>query len=185
MIAQIEGTVTDEQVVLTAGGLGYEILSAETLAVGSQVRLWVRQILSETSDTLFGFPTLEQRQLFDALVKVNGVAGKTALALLRELGPDALVRAVAGEDAKALSKAKGVGPKLAAKIVAMVELPDGLIASAAETAGPTPGADLIAALTALGHDSARASELAAHVARETAGVELELDEQLRVALARR
>lgn len=179
MIGLLEGTVTNG-CVLTACGVGYVVHTVEELTEGARVRLVIHQVLSESSSTLYGFRSTEAREVFLALLRIQGVAGKTAISLLADLGVAGLVRAVATKDTKALATAKGVGPKLATKIVTMATLPQVELGEA--DGGPVCD-DLTDALVALGYPPSAAAAAAAQTRTETAGADIPVDQQLKVALA--
>jgi Holliday junction DNA helicase RuvA len=112
----------DTRITITPDGvgLGYEILtpvSALSIArIGESLTLYLHHHITDVSQTLFGFPTLEERVIFRKLLKVDGVGGKTALALLN-LGMRQLLMAIESSDEKVLSSANGVGKKTALKII--------------------------------------------------------------------
>lgn len=183
MIGLVQGTVRHGCVV-TGCGVGYQVLTAEELAEGSEVELLVHHVLSETSSTLYGFADEVARDTFVALLGVQGVAGKTALSVLAELGVAGLAAAVRDEDTKALCAAKGVGAKGAAKIIVGINLPEAAtqLATTAED-GPDGLGDLVAALVGLGYDHEVARGAARRTVQDTAQMDLPVEQQLKVALA--
>jgi holliday junction DNA helicase RuvA len=183
VIGLLQGTVS-HGTVLTGAGVGYVVWCPFELVEGETVTVHIHHVQSEAGDTLYGFADVLSRAVFEALIRVTGVAGKTALALVRELGVAGLAGAIGASDAKALTAARGVGPKLATKIVAMVELPEAALAASAGVPGQAPvDSDLVIALLALGYSEVRAQELARTVETETAGLGLPTSQQLKVALA--
>jgi holliday junction DNA helicase RuvA len=179
MISLLRGTVVDGA-VLTSCGVGYQVLTVEPLVEGGEVLLRIHHAQSETGSVLYGFPDRDQQLVFEALVRINGVAGRTALALLRDVGTARIYAAVVSGDARALTAARGVGPKLAATIVATVSLPEGI---AAAEAGDPRLAELVETLSALGWPSARATTAAEHVLAEAAA-DAPVEQLLRAALQR-
>lgn len=138
MFDYIKGTLISKQpaaskgasIVVDNNGMGYliktTIRSINTLEQeGSQVKVYVTLIHKEDSMTLCGFVNREDRDIFNILQSVSGVGVKVALVLLDEFSGCDLISAVIREDYKELSRAKGVGPKLAQKII--LELKDKLI----------------------------------------------------------
>lgn len=136
MIARLEGTVVslgDEQLVLNVGGVGYAVhCSARTLGAlgrpGDAAAVEVETRFREGAIELFGFGSTEERDLFRILNGVQGVGGRVALSLLGLGAPAQLADAVARGDKRWVSRADGVGPKLATRIVN--ELKDKLAARA-------------------------------------------------------
>jgi Holliday junction DNA helicase RuvA len=125
VIALVDGELAEkgpDRVVVAAGGVGYEVMvPAATLAklppVGKRAKLFTRMQVRDDSMLLFGFATSDERDLFDMLVKVNGVGPKFALNILSALTPDDLRRAVAAGDADALTVVPGIGKKVAGRLV--------------------------------------------------------------------
>ena len=125
MYAFIHGRLDQKKsdgVVVEAGGVGYMIsTAASTLsrlpAADADVKLYTRFIVREDAHTLYGFLTREELGMFETLLSVSGVGPKAALALLSAVTPSKFGLAVLTEDYKLLTRAQGVGPKLAQKIV--------------------------------------------------------------------
>jgi len=155
MIAFLEGVIEDkagDRVVVAVNGTGYEVLvPTQTLgrlpAVGRRTRVYTRVQIRDEAMVMFGFASLDERQLFDYLVTVSGVGPKMALAVLSVLSPDALRRAIAAGDVDALCLAPGVGKKVAGRIV--LELKD-RVGAGGDLATSGPMAEVREALLALG-----------------------------------
>lgn len=165
MISRIRGTLAghtlDRLEVMTAGGLGYEVLVPlnviETLpAVGGEVALYTAMVVREDAWLLFGFATADDRRLFQRVMGTTGVGPALAMNLLSTLTGERLVRAVRDGDLAALTRVPRVGKKLAERLV--LELRDKLdgeaggaapVGRAAAPAGP--GSDAVRALLALGY----------------------------------
>ena len=186
MIGRLRGSlaeVGEEDALIDVGGVGYVVrCGSRTLArmppVGDEVVVHVEtQTAEQTGTRLYGFLTREERRAFVLLQSVQGVGPKAALAVLDVLAPGELAVAVAREDKAAVGRAQGVGPKLAARIVA--ELKDKPISDSPVAAfhaearapalapPPTASGDAVAALMGLG-----VAEPLARRAVEHAGVRL-------------
>jgi Holliday junction DNA helicase RuvA len=131
LIAHLNGTVaalTPDGVVIDVGGVGLRVqCTPDTLATlrpGTQGRVATSLIVREDSLTLFGFATDDERNVFELLQTASGIGPRLALAMLAVHSPDALRRAVAAEDIKALTMVPGVGNKGAQRII--LELKDRL-----------------------------------------------------------
>lgn len=130
MISSLEGRVSaikEDRIMIIVGGVGLEVFASRpTLetATGESVFLFTRLIVREDSLTLFGFAQETERDVFDILVKVNGVGPRLALAILSTLSIDNLRNAVASERIELLTRVPGIGRKTAQKI--MLELKDKL-----------------------------------------------------------
>ena len=171
-IARLRGLIDDvglDGVLVDVGGVGYPVLvSTRTRAAlpgqSEVATLLIETQIREDAVTYFGFIDRAERDWFRTLTTVQGVGGKVALNILSVLDPDRLARAIMAQDRAQLSRADGVGPKLAVRLV--TELKDraaawGLGAAPvqnsvkAEAAPPPPAAgpveDAVSALINLGY----------------------------------
>lgn len=124
MIAKLSGVVDsagDGSVVIDVGGVGYLVFcSAKTLArlsSGQTASLLIETQVREDAIQLYGFLLADEKFWFRLLTTVQGVGAKGALAVLSVLAPEELVHAIAMADRTALTRAAGVGPKLAARVI--------------------------------------------------------------------
>lgn len=125
MISRLRGIVLEKNpplVVLDIQGVGYEAqVSMQTFytlpAVGEEVQLYTQLVVREDTHLLFGFSSREERETFQALVKVSGIGAKSALGILSALTSDELATAIANEDIKRLTAAPGIGKKTAERLV--------------------------------------------------------------------
>ncbi|MEO3785118.1 Holliday junction branch migration protein RuvA [Actinocorallia sp. B10E7] len=131
MIAFISGRVDStgaEGAVVEVGGVGLSVLctphTAAALTPGEQARLATSLVVREDSLTLYGFADDDERVVFELVQTASGVGPKVALAMLATHSPNAIRRAVATGDARALTLVPGIGPKGAQKII--LELKDKL-----------------------------------------------------------
>ncbi len=118
--------VSDHSVlVLPEGWVGYEILINEitfaSLSLSEEASLYIHHHINEAGQTLFGFISLEEKSLFTELIKISGVGWKVALQIL-SLWKNRLISAVQQDDKKTIESIKGIGKKMAEKIV--LELKD-------------------------------------------------------------
>lgn len=109
-------------VAIECGGVGFKCnASMNTLkkvgTVGSKTTLFTYLAVREDALELFGFADTQELDCFKLLIGISGVGPKAALAVLSEMTPDRLAMAVASGDAKSVTKAQGVGPKIAQRIV--------------------------------------------------------------------
>lgn len=177
MIAQIEGKVVeigDKRVVVSAGGVGYLLFvtdhTASRLSAGAQAALFVKQIVRENEIALYGFSGAAERRLFELLISTSGLGPKLALSLLDDVGEAECVEAILSNDSKTLTRAAGIGAKLAQKIC--LELGDRMREEALQgKVSPSSGGRglsvVVDALVALGVRRSDA-EAAAAKAREEA-----------------
>ena len=125
MISFIHGTLSEmgeSHIVVEAGGVGYGISVPATVlpqlpTVGEEVKIYTHFSVREDGQSLYGFLYKEDREMFRQLLSVNGVGPKGALGILSVLGPDDLRMAIITGDAKAISRASGIGPKTAQRVI--------------------------------------------------------------------
>ncbi|MEO0503907.1 MAG: Holliday junction branch migration protein RuvA [Pseudomonadota bacterium] len=125
MIGKLSGRIdykAIDHVLLDVRGVGYLVFCSErTLAAlpgpGEVVALFTDLVVREDLMQLFGFPTLVEKEWHRLLMSVQGVGAKASLAILGTLGPDGVSRAIALGDWNAVKAAKGIGPKIAQRIV--------------------------------------------------------------------
>ena len=171
MIAFIQGELCDagqDTIVVACHGIGYEIQIPVSVAQvlpdpGNVVKIYTYTYVREDALGLFGFLTKDDLKIFKLLITVNGVGPKAALAILSAMTADELRFAILAEDAKAIAKAPGIGPKTAKRMI--IELKDKLNLESmieghgdAEMSLSDPGDaaanvrdEVIMALTALGY----------------------------------
>lgn len=132
MIAKLRGivdTIGEDYCILDVNGVGYLVsASAKTLSHlnrGGTAVLLIETIVREDSISLFGFSDAWEKEWFLTLTKVQGVGAKVCLAILSVLSPNQLAQAVSAQDKASFTRAAGVGPKLAARIV--TELKDKIV----------------------------------------------------------
>ena len=140
MIAHLSGTVAGigfDGAVIDVGGVGLRVqCTPDTLATlkpGEPARVATSLVVREDSLTLFGFGTDDERNVFELLQTASGIGPRLALAMLAVHSPEALRRAVATEDLKALTMVPGIGTKGAQRII--LELKDRLGAPSESAAG--------------------------------------------------
>lgn len=197
MIGRLKGTIVSlgaDTALIDVMGVGYETYAAprllQKLAVGEAATLSIETIVREDMIRLYGFESEAERQCFRLLQSVQGVGAKHALALLQVLTPAELYDAVSAEDATTVSRAHGVGKKLAQRIVTELQSKVGALAGAtgesftvaarAKAGAAKPSdpalaarADAVSALAHLGYDGAEARRAVALAAEssEEFGVE--------------
>jgi Holliday junction DNA helicase RuvA len=169
VIASLRGTVAGRSggaVIVDVNGVGYLVhASGRTLEglgpVGAEATLTVLTQVREDAITLYGFSGADERDVFLMLTSVQGVGAKSALSMLTALGADGVLAALVAEDKAAITRADGVGPKIAARLV--TELRD-KAAAIAPALSARPGAasgddEARAALVQLGFGKAEAAQL--------------------------
>jgi Holliday junction DNA helicase RuvA len=184
MIAYVAGVLAEREgdaiVVLTDGGVGYEItvplgVFERLPAKGTRVGLHTELVVREDGWSLYGFDRPGDRVIFQRLLGASGVGPKLALAVLSSLGPDRTVRGIRDRDIAALATVPGIGRKKAERLI--LELHDKFADVTVETPGVAVGGSdqAVRALTGLGYAPAAAEDavrsvLAGGAASDTATV---------------
>ena len=144
--------------VVECGGVGFlcqtTLNTLKTLKPGSEVMLYTYLNVREDVMELFGFATKTELDTFKTLISVSGVGPKAGLALLSELSPEQVAMAIATDDVKTITRAQGIGKKIAQRIV--LELKDKLAKAAASDSGFAPVS--AAAVSAAGGNVSKAIE---------------------------
>ncbi|MCL2078799.1 MAG: Holliday junction branch migration protein RuvA [Oscillospiraceae bacterium] len=178
MYYYLDGMVTvigQNLTVLDIGGVGYACMTTistlSNLEIGKKAKLYIYSNIKEDAFDLYGFYDLSEKRFFEQLLGVSGVGPKAALSILSSSTPEALALAIIGDDESALTRAPGIGKKLAQRVILELkdkvskELPIGQGATgyaAARDAKKAGGVgdtarDAAAALTVLGYTQSEIS----------------------------
>jgi len=205
VIGYLRGRILEKQppwMLLDVNGVGYEVEASmntfyQLPEVGAEVSLHTHFVVREDAQLLYGFADQQEKQLFRALIRVNGVGPKLALSILSGISASDFIRTVHNEDTSALVRVPGVGKKTAERLI--VEMKDRLgqlqlptltelelasgngVAAAAAIVTDTR-AEAESALTALGYkpqQASRAIEQAAQALGEDASTEALIRHALR------
>ncbi len=127
--------IEDSAVALQCGGIAFRCMTTiNTISkigkTGEEATLFTHLNVREDAMDLFGFYTQQELDCFKQLISVSGVGPKAGLAILSQLSPDKLALCIASGDVKSITKAQGVGPKLAQRVV--LELKDKFSAGLAQ-----------------------------------------------------
>ncbi|MDH3637701.1 MAG: Holliday junction branch migration protein RuvA [Gammaproteobacteria bacterium] len=173
MIGSLTGVLAVKRppaLVLDVHGVGYELEAPMTTFyelpnAGTEVTLHTHLVVREDAQLLYGFTSLQQRDLFRNLLKVSGVGPRVALAVLSGLTSEDFVACMAAEDVDRLTRVPGIGRKTAQRLI--VEMRDRItkqMEGVELSAAPAPGAgttnpihDAVSALIALGYKPVEAS----------------------------
>lgn len=178
MIGFLRGNVVHKQppfLLLDVNGVGYELQAPMSTfyalpADGQAVTLYTHMAIRDDAHVLYAFANLADRALFQSLLKVSGIGGKIALAVLSSMSSDEFILAVQGSNIAALNRIPGIGKKTAERLV--IEMRDRLpqavdegqqsaTALATSTTKPANTAldDALGALLALGYKPAEAQRM--------------------------
>ena len=181
MISYIKGPLTaveEDVIVVEAGGVGMGIHVPLSVldrlpGIGREVTVYTYFQVREDAMSLYGFLNRQDREMFRQLIGVNGVGPKAALGILSVMTPDDLRMAIVTGDAKAISRAPGIGPKTAQRLildlkdkVSMEEVLGNLALPYDQGAAVAPGIagmgeaakEAVQALVALGYSNVEANK---------------------------
>lgn len=200
MIAYLKGEVADltsDYVVIDVNGVGYLVFvsarDVQTMpGIGSCVTLYTFLNVYQDGMALYGFLSRDDLDVFKLLITVSGVGPKAGLSVLSALSANDLRFAVFSDDSKTISKAPGIGPKTAKKII--LDLKDKLkledileensieAESSASPAATAAQSDAVAALTALGYAASDSLKAVRAAAKEDMDTERILKAALRLLM---
>lgn len=160
MIAKLSGILIEKTpplVVIDCQGVGYEVeVPMSTFydlpELGQKVQLLTHFVVREDAQLLYGFASIQEKQTFRQLLKVNGIGAKSALAILSGVSLDELMMAVSQQEVAVLTQVPGVGKKTAERL--LLELKDKFALSdlGPANAAPSNTQDILNALLALGYN---------------------------------
>jgi len=176
MIGRLRGELISKDppfLLLDINGVGYDVESPMSTfynlpETGKQVVLFTHLAIRDDAHVLYGFASESERSLFRALLKVNGVGAKMALAILSGMSADEFAACVQAEDTVALVRLPGIGKKTAERLIVemrdrlgKLDLPQATVAPAGspQNRERSPVADAVGALIALGYKPNDASRM--------------------------
>lgn len=198
MLHYIKGTLAMKmasEIVVEAGGLGYEITVPANSSVylaheGDPVTVYTAMMVREDDVSLYGFGDKNELDTFRKLITVSGVGAKAAVAILSAMPLNEVHQAIILEDAKSLTRANGIGKKTAERIVLELKdkfggieaaaLPQGVQMDTAVSASSDARAEAVNALIALGYTKGEAVNALAMVT----DADLTVEEYIKQALKR-
>lgn len=190
MIAHLSGQLaakSAQNAVIDVAGVGYLVTaSSRTLeaigAIGADVKLLTDMVVREDSMTLYGFASSQEKEVFSLLQTVQGVGAKAAIAILSALSPDEVEEAIMAGDKAMITRADGIGPKIATRIVnelaeklgkikaASIAVSTGISSASTQIAGTANASlevnDALSALVNLGYGRAEAFAVIRQLAQE-------------------
>ena len=201
MIGKLRGmldTITEDHAILDVNGVGYLVFASsralgQLQGISGEITLWIETHVREDHIHLYGFLSEADRQWFRTLISVQGVGSKMALSLLGALSTGEIELAIAAQDKTTLTRANGVGPRLAERIVTELKnkLPSiGASLSVPATLEPVKGGkgkgkpapvdagnaarqEAVSALVNLGYARVEAFSAVARAAQETGSEKVE------------
>ena len=176
MIGSLRGKLTSRQpaaIIIECAGVGYEVATPmstflELPPVGAEVFLYMHLLVREDAQTLYGFATEEEKQLFRTLLKISGVGAKMGLAILSAMTVRDFERCVQADDAAMLVRIPGVGKKTAERLI--IEMRDKIDKAPLQAVAARAGGDevdprslAVDALVSLGYKLTEVKRLLAQI----------------------
>jgi len=183
---------SENGVIIDVGGVGYNVSMpisdiAKMGDIGENVKVFTHFHISENAIGLFGFLTGEQIDYFNRLISISGIGPKAAVSILGTLSVQDLAYAIIAEDVKAITRAPGVGPKVAQRVILelkgkidtqdAVTVPSGNAVSASSAVRADTGA--VNALIALGASPSEAQKTVMQISGDGMSTEDIIKEALR------
>lgn len=187
MIASIKGKISQKgegSLVIQVGGFGVTVFVPELVClqseVGQHTNLFTHLVVREDNLSLYGFELKEECELFQHVIRVNGIGPRTGLAIISTLSPDLIYEAVINEKPQIFNQVPGVGNKTSQKIVLFLHdrlktrIDEGVISGVRNVNN-----DLLDALIGLGYSIIEAQTAIQSLPKECSE---ELEERIRLAL---
>lgn len=190
IIGNLEDVLVDS-IAVENQGIAYKIYTSGQILenlpkIGNKVKIYLHMNVKEDDITLYGFLTKEERSIYRKLISVSGVGPKAALGILSVHTTNDIIWSIIGEDTKALTKAPGIGKKIAQRII--LELKDKLelnqneididIEKSPQRLGNK--VEVIDALVALGYQPSQAHKVIATIYKDGLSVETLIRKALKV-----
>jgi len=195
VIGSVRGAVVERnlsgEILVEVGGIGYRVLvpisAMPALEPGANVFLFTHQHVRDDALILFGFPTRDERDTFEALITASGVGPKLALAILSVHAPSSLRRCLTEDDLDSLVAVPGVGKRTAQRLLvdlkARLVVPDLDLTAVPGSMAPNARAEVRDALVGLGYANDEVREVFGQLGEEGTVEEL-LREALRLLAVR-
>jgi Holliday junction DNA helicase RuvA len=170
MIAHLNGILTEKtptNLIVECNGVGYFVkislntFSRITQENGKAIKIFTNLQVKEDSQTLFGFFSIQEREMFLHLISVSGIGANTAMLMLSSLSSDEIAHAITSDDVKTIQSVKGIGLKTAQRVIIDLKTKMNKIEFSSEnifSANNTNKFDALTALSALGFDKAKSEK---------------------------
>lgn len=187
MISSVHGSISgiyDDFLIVEVGGIGLKIQASKVTCkqakMGDRILLYTHLVVREDLLALYGFESIEERDLYSMLLGVSGIGPKTSMSIISTLNPDTIRRAILENQVDVFSRVPGIGKKSAAKILIQLQ---GKIPADALQEGALGSGDVdsrvFEALTSLGYSVVEAQSALQSIPKDTS---CEVEERLKQAL---
>lgn len=170
------------QILVETGGVGYEVIFSSGILnsgynIGQEIEIYVHTYVREDQLTLFGFSSINEKEIFRQLIGVSGVGPKTALSIISAGGPENVTTAILDSDVGWFAGISGIGKKTAQRIIIDLKGKIGGQELDLSDEGMKAKSELIAALKSMGFSL---KEISSHI--QTIDFNVPLSDQIRMAL---
>ena len=163
MIAFVSGTISakeDASLIIDVNGLGYRVFCSpavlEKVEIGAEQKMYTYFVVRETDQSLYGFLTQGEKEVFQKLLGVSGVGPKSAIKIVSKVSAHDLANAIMQQD-ESLLQALGVGKKMAERLIVDLKGKDFPVLDGADGALHSDLSEEVEALVALGYSASDAS----------------------------
>ncbi|MCI8342757.1 MAG: Holliday junction branch migration protein RuvA [Firmicutes bacterium] len=187
MIAYIQGSleyIGNGFIIVETGGVGFRVFVSPAVVsllpeIKNEVKIYTYMSVKEDGISLFGFTKMEEIELFNKLITVNGIGPKAAIGILGTMSVEDVIMAIASEDVASLTKVPGLGKKTAQRII--IDLKDkfknedflrSINVSESGTVKEGCMAEAAEALMALGYSRSEAAKAISAVQKEGMNAEM-------------
>lgn len=190
MISHLNGRLIEKNptnVIVECNGVGYfVIISLNTFSAigsGESIKIYTKFIVREDAQLLYGFASVEERQMFEHLISVSGIGPNTAMIMLSSLVPEEIAHAIQTEDVRTIQSIKGIGAKTAQRVI--VDLKDKMLKMTFSgenmfVQNNTNRFDALTALVSLGFDKKSAEKAIEKVSTGEESVEKLIKDALKI-----
>ena len=187
MISSVHGSISgvyDDFLIVEVGGVGLKIQATKSTCkqakMGDKIFLYTHLVVREDLLALYGFESMEERDLYSMFLGVSGIGPRTSMSIISTLNPDTIRRAILENQVDVFSRVPGIGKKSAAKI--LLQLQGKIPADVLQQGGLVSGdvdTRVFEALTSLGYSVVEAQSALRSIPKEAS---CEVEERLRLAL---
>ncbi len=187
MISSVHGSISgvyDDFLIVEVGGVGLRIQATKSTCkqakMGDKIFLYTHLVVREDLLALYGFESMEERDLYSMFLGVSGIGPKTGMSIVSTLNPDTIRRAILENQVDVFSRVPGIGKKSAAKI--LLQLQGKIPADVLQQGGLVSGdvdTRVFEALTSLGYSVVEAQSALQSIPKDAS---CEVEERLRLAL---
>lgn len=132
MITHLNGKLIEKNptnVIVECAGVGYfvkiSLTTFSSLSSEENIKIYTQQIIREDAHTLYGFSSIDERDVFNLLISVSGIGPNTAILMLSSMHPTEIAQAIQVEDVRSIQAIKGIGAKTAQRVI--IDLKDKMV----------------------------------------------------------